>query len=106
MMDYPILSILIWFPIIVGVALVAFNNLSKSTSSTIALVTTLLVLIISIQLLQYYDSDSINLQFVEKVQWIPGFNIFYYLAVDGISVSLIILTAFIIFLIVIFISLR
>jgi len=102
MIDYPILSILIWLPIIVGVALVAFNNLSKSTSSTIALVTTLLVLIISIKLLQYYDSDSINLQFVEKVQWISGFNIFYYLAVDGISVSLIILTAFIIFLIVIF----
>ena len=62
MIDYPILSILIWFPIIVGVALVASNNLSKSTSSTIALVTTLLVLIISIQLLQHYDSNSINLQ--------------------------------------------
>ena len=104
MFDYPILSILIWLPIIVGLILVVSNDFGKSTSASITLLTTFLVFLISIKLFQSYDYLSGDLQFVEKLTWIPGLNIFYYLAVDGISVSLILLTSFINLLIAIFAS--
>ena len=34
------------------------------------------------------------MQFEEKASWIPAFNIFYHLGVDGISMPLIMLTTF------------
>ncbi len=104
MLDYPILSILIWLPILVGLILVASNDIGKSLSATITLLTTLIILIVSVKLFQSYDYSVGNLQFVERFVWISGLNIFYYLAVDGISVSLVLLTSFINFLIAIYAS--
>ena len=37
MFDYPILSILIWLPIVIGLILVASNDIGKSLSTTITL---------------------------------------------------------------------
>jgi NADH-quinone oxidoreductase subunit M len=39
--------------------------------------------------------DTADMQFVEKASWIERFNVNYHLGVDGISLWLIILTAFI-----------
>ena len=44
---------------------------------------------------------SAAMQFVEKVVWIERFNIYYHLAVDGISLWLVLLTAFITVIVVI-----
>ena len=48
MVDYPILSILVWLPIIVGLFLVISNDISKMLSSIVTLLTTLVVMLISI----------------------------------------------------------
>ena len=71
---------------------------------TITFTTTFIVFIISLQLYTSYDQYSSDLQFTEKHEWISGLKIYYFLAVDGISVSLILLTAFINLLISIFAS--
>jgi len=104
MSDYPLLSIMIWLPIVIGLILINNKNISKLTSSFMTILTTIIIFIFSILLFIYYDYSSSELQFVEKHEWIAGLNIFYFLAVDGISVSLIILTAFINVLIAIFAS--
>ena len=104
MYDYPLLSIMIWLPIAIGLILINNKNISKLTSSFITILTTIIIFIFSVLLFTYYDYSSSELQFVEKHVWIAGMNIFYFLAVDGISVSLIILTAFINVLIAIFAS--
>ncbi len=41
-----------------------------------------------------FDTGIAAMQFVERASWIPAFNIRYHLGADGISVALIILTAF------------
>jgi len=104
MFDYPILSIMIWLPIVVGLILIGNKNISTFTASFVTLLTTIIIFIFSILLFQFYDYSSSDLQFVERNEWIDGLEIFYFLAVDGISVSLIILTAFINLLIAIFAS--
>ena len=104
MFDYPILSLLIWAPIFIGILLIMMRSISDNLSQLITLITTFLILIVSIILTQAYDYTSSQLQFIERIEWISGLNIYYYLAVDGISISLILLTAFINFLIAIYAS--
>ena len=41
-----------------------------------------------------FDSSSAEFQFVERLGWIPSFGIEYYLGVDGVSLLLVVLTAF------------
>jgi len=104
MFDFPILSSLIWLPILAGLILVFSNNLSNKLSEYSTFIITFLVLLLSLSVTSNYDQSSNQLQFMERIEWISGLNIFYYLAADGISVSLILLTAFINFLIAIYAS--
>ena len=104
MFNFPILSLLIWLPILVGLFLVISNNLSNKLSEYLTLIITFLILLLSLSLTNNYDQSLSQLQFIERIEWISGLNIFYYLAADGISVSLILLTAFINFLIAIYAS--
>ncbi|BBP43930.1 NADH-quinone oxidoreductase subunit M [Thiosulfativibrio zosterae] len=90
----PILSTLIWLPIIGGL-LVLFlgrdrDNFAKWFSLAIAVLTFLL----SLPLWTQFDTTTAAMQFVEKTPWIPTFNIQYYLGVDGLSMPLILLTTF------------
>lgn len=45
-----------------------------------------------------FNSANPGLQFVEKLPWIPAYNIQYFVAVDGISISMVLLTALLSFL--------
>ena len=93
--DFPILSFVIWFPIIAGVALLfAGSKLSSSTTKLIAMVVSLLTFVLSIPLYLDFDSSTHAMQFVEKTSWIEVFNINYHLGIDGIALPLILLTTF------------
>lgn len=48
----------------------------------------------SLFLLTSFNADTAQLQFVEKMQWIPSFGIQYFVGIDGISLSLVVLTSF------------
>jgi NADH-quinone oxidoreductase subunit M len=60
----------------------------------IALVATLVTLLLAVPLLSGFDTSTAAMQFPEKLAWIPRFRAYYALGVDGISVPLIVLTAF------------
>ena len=93
-----ILSLLIWLPIISGL-LILFYKKDDSILNIFNISINLIVLILSILLLNNYDQNSSNFQFVENIDWIPSLNIYYFLGVDAISVLLIFLNT-IIFLLV------
>jgi len=50
------------------------------------------VFLLSLPLFTGFDYAATGLQFVERREWIPAFDIQYHLGVDGISVALMILT--------------
>jgi NADH-quinone oxidoreductase subunit M len=60
----------------------------------LALVVSLLTFLLSLELYVDFDFTTAQMQFVERVSWIPAFNIEYYLGVDGISTPLILLSTF------------
>ena len=55
-------------------------------------------LLLGIWLFLNFDRQTTALQFVERVPWIQAFNIEYFMAIDGLSVPMVILTALLSFL--------
>ncbi|MBJ7379923.1 MAG: NADH-quinone oxidoreductase subunit M [Polynucleobacter sp.] len=97
-----ILSLSIWLPIAFGclILLVGSEQRSKGTRY-LALIGSAISFLVTLPLLTGFDLANPGMQFVEKVSWIPRYDINYYLGVDGISVWFIVLTAFINLIVVI-----
>ncbi|OOZ36969.1 NADH-quinone oxidoreductase subunit M [Solemya velesiana gill symbiont] len=93
--DWPILSLIIWLPIIGGILVLASGDNAANATRWTALVIAILTFVVSLPLYSSFDPTTSDMQFVERASWIPLFNIEYYLGVDGISMPLIILTTFI-----------
>jgi NADH-quinone oxidoreductase subunit M len=90
------LTLLTFFPL-VGVLVILFmNSESKSAIRWVAMVTTLITFGLSLWVLTLFTESNPNLQLEAKYSWInvAGWNIYYYLAVDGLSILLVLLTTF------------
>lgn len=100
MMDFPLLSILIFLPIIGG-ALLLLCQQNSGLARQLALLISMVTMLLSFLLYTGFDSSTHQMQFVERMSWIATFNIEYYLGVDGFSMPLMILTTISIVLVVI-----
>ncbi|MGH8174646.1 MAG: complex I subunit 4 family protein, partial [Steroidobacter sp.] len=99
--DWPILSVLIWLPILGGVLMLALGERAVGLGRWITLLTTAATFGISTLLYTNFDLTTAQMQFVEEREWITAFNAWYSLGVDGIAMPLILLTTFITPLVVI-----
>jgi len=93
--NWPLLSILIWLPILGGSLVLALGNARASAARWLALGTALLTFLASLPLLVYFQWNNPGLQYQELHAWIPAFKINYALGVDGIAVALVLLTTLI-----------
>jgi len=93
MLEWPVLSLLIWIPILGGFLVIAAGDKGNG-ARRIALAVSVLTFALSLILFTDFDRSTHEMQFVEMLHWISTFNINYHLGVDGISVPLIILTTF------------
>lgn len=95
MTSFPLLSLLIWLPVVGGVVVLFFNDERLAyVARTVSLGVVLISLILCIPLYLNFDTASPAFQFKEHLSWIPSLKINYDLGVDGISMPLIILTCF------------
>jgi NADH-quinone oxidoreductase subunit M len=92
--NWPILSLLIWLPIIGGVAVLASGENRAALARLLALLVSGATFVLSILLYTAFDTSTAAMQFTELQPWIETFDIFYFLGVDGFSVPLILLTTF------------
>lgn len=92
MSEMPILSFVIWLPILGGLLLLAVKDWINPRP--FALVIAVLTFLLSLLLYTGFDSTTAQMQFQENASWIAAFKVFYHLGVDGISMPLIILTTF------------
>lgn len=91
-MNFPLLSLLVWLPVLGGAAVLLFGKTDK-LAQRMAEIIAGLTLFLCLPLILGFDSGSADYQFVERFDWIPFFSIQYYLGVDGISMPLVALTA-------------
>ena len=90
------LSAAIWVPIISGIIVLALGNEQRATLSRwLALLGSLVGFAVTIPLYTGFDRTTAALQFVERKPWIESLGIEYSLGIDGLSVWLVLLTAFI-----------
>ena len=97
-----LLSLAIWVPVFFGAVLLAFGRDEHAGMVRwIALIGALAGLAVTVPVYTGFEVGSAAMQFVEKSAWIPTFNVNYHLGVDGISLWLVLLTAFITVIVVI-----
>jgi len=90
--SWPLLSLLIWLPIIGGFLTLAFGNERANSARWFGLAVAAATLLVSVLLFTGFDHPNPGMQFGEEHAWIPAYDIRYSLGVDGISVALIGLT--------------
>ncbi|MGC1549184.1 MAG: NADH-quinone oxidoreductase subunit M [Rhodanobacter sp.] len=90
-----LLSLLIWLPILGAVPVLLAGSSRPNTARWLALLMAILTFAVSLFLLPQYNAASGGMQLAESHLWISALNVHYGLAVDGISVALILLTTFV-----------
>ncbi|MBU3720899.1 MAG: NADH-quinone oxidoreductase subunit M, partial [Burkholderiaceae bacterium] len=94
--QFPVLSLSIWLPIILGIGLMLVGrSLSALALRQAALGASVLGFLVTLPLVVGFDRSGSGMQFVEKFSWIERFGIHYSLGIDGISMWFIPLTALI-----------
>lgn len=86
---FPLLSLVIWLPIIGGIAVLGSGDKVPDVSKWVALAFAVATFLVSIGLWIGFDAGTAAMQFVEHGPWIETFDVSYYLGVDGISMPLI-----------------
>jgi NADH-quinone oxidoreductase subunit M len=89
-----LLSVVIWLPIVGGLVTLALGEQRVRQARWAALVSSVLTLAVCVRLYAGFANGTAKFQFIERASWIPALNSQYYLGVDGISLPLILLTAF------------
>lgn len=95
MSAFPILSLLIFLPLLgASLILLTANDQTANRARTIAIATTVLSVLLSIPLYLGFDNTSYLLQYQEDYAWVPTLGITYSLGIDGIALAMILLTNF------------
>ncbi|BAO44151.1 NADH-quinone oxidoreductase subunit M [Thiolapillus brandeum] len=99
--DWPILSAIIWLPVLGGLLVLFSGDKAPNVSRWLALGVAVLTFLLSIPLWTGFDASTAAMQYQENLPWIESFKVNYHLGVDGISMPLILLTTFITILVLI-----
>ena len=88
------LSLMIFAPLL-GMLLVLFaiRREQEELAKRVTFIITLIPLLIAVFLFITYDRSQSGHQFEEDMMWIDAFNIRYHVGIDGLSVTLVLLTA-------------
>ncbi|HVJ29544.1 MAG TPA: NADH-quinone oxidoreductase subunit M, partial [Gammaproteobacteria bacterium] len=93
-MNWPILSVVVWLPILGGIAVMLLGSERAQLGKQLALGISIITFALSVPLWTGFDVSSAAMQFVENLPWIERFGANYALGVDGISMPLVLLTTF------------
>ena len=93
-MNIGLVSAVTFLPLLGAIALAFVPRRAAGTSWTGGMVVSLATLALSLPLYMGFDADRVDYQFVEEGRWMPGLGIGYHVGIDGISLLLVLLTAF------------
>jgi len=93
-MESSVLSLIIFIPIVGMAAILCIPSQAQDLIKKVAFIVTLPPLVLGVWLFQHFNRFTPDLQFIVKVPWIASYNIEYFVGVDGISISMVLLTVF------------
>ncbi|RLC93566.1 MAG: NADH-quinone oxidoreductase subunit M, partial [Chloroflexi bacterium] len=87
------LSLIIFLPAVGALLIAVLRQLDEHGIRSIAALFTFASFVLSVILFVLFDTGAGDeVQFVEKVSWIPQIDVQYYLGVDGLNLPMVILT--------------
>ncbi|MCI0546791.1 MAG: NADH-quinone oxidoreductase subunit M [Candidatus Rokubacteria bacterium] len=89
-----LLTALVFLPVVGALVVLALPRGAERPIKAVALGTTVAVFLVSLPLFTRFRPAVADYQFVEERGWMPSLGISYHVGVDGISVLLVLLTAF------------
>lgn len=92
-MDAHLLSWIIFTPLIGSFLILFIPKSATSMIKGVAVLASAVTCLLSLRLMMIFDGSNPAFQLIEKVSWIPSFNVHYLLGIDGISFPMIALTA-------------
>jgi NADH-quinone oxidoreductase subunit M len=90
----PILTLIVFLPLVAAVFVLLLPREPVGAVRRTAFILSLLPLALSLWLFWLFDPQNGGMQFVESAQWIPRFNVYYHVGIDGMSLFLVMLTTF------------
>jgi NADH-quinone oxidoreductase subunit M len=87
-----IVTLTIFFPLLTCLLVVLLPNLTSA--KICAMGGSVVTFFCALHLWYHFDATTADVQFVEKMAWIPEFGVSYFVGVDGLSILLIVLTTF------------
>jgi NADH-quinone oxidoreductase subunit M len=88
----PILSIVLWSPLVFGLLLLFVPSAPVGVSRRTAFAFSLVPFLFSLVMLGEFDRSVGTLQLMESAEWMPSLGVRYSLGVDGFSLWLVLLT--------------
>jgi len=86
------LTLTLAIPLLGAIAVLFAPKNNKQVVHWIALGSSGLAFLVSLYVALVFDNNTAVMQFVERVAWVPAFNINYYVGVDGLSMPMLVLT--------------
>jgi NADH-quinone oxidoreductase subunit M len=96
-MQFPILSVIVFTPILAGLLILLIPAERKTEVRVAALAAATFALFLSIWAYFAYDIPAGGYQFVEKYTWLPALGISYHVGIDGMNAPLVLLTGVVMF---------
>lgn len=96
-MTFPILSVIVFTPILAGMLILLFPAERKNEVRVTALAAATFALLLSVWVYFTYDANAAGYQFQESYSWLPALGIGYHVGVDGMSTPLVLLTGVVMF---------
>ena len=88
-----LLSLMIFVPLLGMVVVLLLPRESEELIKRVTLLFTFIPLILAVYLFIDYERSIGSSQYIANIEWIEKFNINYHVGIDGLSVTLILLTA-------------
>jgi NADH-quinone oxidoreductase subunit M len=98
MLQNYLLTLLVFMPLVGIPIILSLPPDRKNTIRWVSAIVTAIQLALAVYLYFLFDRDTAGFQLEERYNWIPVFNIEYYLGVDGISILMVLLTPLVCFL--------
>ncbi|MEP0767642.1 MAG: NADH-quinone oxidoreductase subunit M [Fimbriimonadia bacterium] len=90
----PVLTAVVFLPAVAALFLLLVPGKHTWLIRMVALAACVLDFAIALPLYHAFDASRFQFQFVERVPWMADYGIYYHLGIDGLSLFLVLLTAF------------
>jgi NADH-quinone oxidoreductase subunit M len=98
MIETYVLTWMTFVPLVGAAVILCLPSKQERAIRWVGVAATVPPLLLSVWLLQHFDPRNTAPQFVHRFPWIQSYNIEYFLGVDGISITMVLLTALLSFL--------